>query len=91
MENKYCSSRIAKKMVFINLFRKIPEYKTVCKAADLSFDLVKLIAPDLIDKNYTYNIQVDKLVAPINVSDKVVKIIQSYVGVVNKMVWRKDI
>lgn len=27
----------------------------------------------------------------INVSDKVVKIIQSYVGVVNKMVWRKDL
>ena len=26
-----------------------------------------------------------------NVSDKVVKIIQSYIGVVNKMVWRKDI
>ncbi|MBQ7172002.1 MAG: UDP-N-acetylglucosamine 2-epimerase (non-hydrolyzing) [Clostridia bacterium] len=26
-----------------------------------------------------------------NVSDKVVKIIQSYVGVVNKIVWRKDI
>ena len=26
----------------------------------------------------------------VNVSDKVVKIIQSYVGVVNKMVWRKD-
>ena len=25
-----------------------------------------------------------------NVSDKVVKIIQSYIGVVNKMVWRKD-
>ncbi len=25
-----------------------------------------------------------------NVSDKVVKIVQSYVGVVNKMVWRKD-
>ena len=25
-----------------------------------------------------------------NVSDKVVKIIQSYVGVVNKMVWRKE-
>ena len=25
-----------------------------------------------------------------NVSDKVVKIIQSYVGVVNKMVWRKQ-
>ena len=27
----------------------------------------------------------------INVSDKVVKIIQSYVGVVNKTVWRKDV
>ena len=26
-----------------------------------------------------------------NVSSKVVKIIQSYTGVVNKMVWRKDI
>ena len=26
-----------------------------------------------------------------NVSDKVVKIIQSYVGIVNKMVWRKEI
>lgn len=26
-----------------------------------------------------------------NVSDKIVKIIQSYVGIVNKMVWRKDI
>ncbi len=27
----------------------------------------------------------------INVSDKVVKIIQSYVGVINKMVWRKEL
>ena len=27
----------------------------------------------------------------VNVSDKVVKIIQSYVGVVNRMVWRKDV
>ena len=27
----------------------------------------------------------------VNVSDKVVRMIQSYVGVVNKMVWRKDI
>ncbi|MBR4457506.1 MAG: UDP-N-acetylglucosamine 2-epimerase (non-hydrolyzing) [Clostridia bacterium] len=27
----------------------------------------------------------------LNVSDKVVKIIQSYVGVVNKMVWRKNV
>ena len=27
----------------------------------------------------------------VNVSDKVVKIIQSYVGVINKMVWRKEV
>jgi len=27
----------------------------------------------------------------VNVSDKVIKIIQSYVGVINKMVWRKDL
>ena len=27
--------------------------------------------------------------ADVNASDKVVRIIQSYVGVVNKMVWRK--
>ena len=26
-----------------------------------------------------------------NVSDKVVKIIQSYTNIVNRMVWRKDI
>ena len=28
--------------------------------------------------------------ADLNVSDKVIKIIQSYVGIVNKMVWRKS-
>ena len=33
----------------------------------------------------------DRYLEVINVSDKVVKIIQSYVGVVNKMVWRKDV
>ena len=50
------------------------------QAIDLAVDMVQngnngCPVPDYIDEN---------------VSDKVVKIIQSYVGVVNKMVWRKD-
>ena len=50
------------------------------QAVDLSVVMVKngdngIPVPDYVDEN---------------VSDKVVKIIQSYVGVVNKMVWRKD-
>ena len=49
------------------------------QAVDVAVDMVKngdngLPVPDYTD---------------LNVSDKVVKIIQSYVGVVNKMVWRK--
>ena len=49
------------------------------QAVDLAVEMVAsgdngIPVPDYIDKN---------------VSDKVVKIIQSYVGVVNKMVWRK--
>ena len=49
------------------------------QSVDLAVEMVKNIdngipVPDYVD---------------INVSDKVVKIIQSYVGVVNKMVWRK--
>ena len=49
------------------------------QALDTAVDMVKnsdngIPVPDYIDEN---------------VSDKVVKIIQSYVGVVNKMVWRK--
>ena len=51
------------------------------QAVDTAVDMVKnsnngVPVPDYLDEN---------------VSDKVVKIIQSYVGVVNKMVWRKDI
>ena len=51
------------------------------QAVDMAVEMVKngdngIPVPDYIDEN---------------VSDKVVKIIQSYVGVVNKMVWRKDI
>ena len=52
------------------------------QAVDTAVEMVKnekaggaLPVPDYVD---------------INVSDKVVKLIQSYVGVVNKMVWRKD-
>jgi len=51
------------------------------QAVDTAVEMIKsgdngIPVPDYVDKN---------------VSDKVVKIIQSYVGVVNKMVWRKDI
>jgi UDP-N-acetylglucosamine 2-epimerase (non-hydrolysing) len=50
------------------------------QAVDTAVEMVKnsdngIPVPDYIDEN---------------VSDKVVKIVQSYVGVVNKMVWRKD-
>ena len=49
------------------------------QSVDLAVDMVKngdngISVPDYADTN---------------VSDKVVRIIQSYVGVVNKMVWRK--
>lgn len=51
------------------------------QAVDMAVEMEKnsdngIPVPDYIDEN---------------VSDKVVKIIQSYVGVVNKMVWRKDV
>ncbi len=50
------------------------------QAVDTAVDMIKngdngIPVPDYVDEN---------------VSDKVVKIIQSFVGVVNKMVWRKD-
>lgn len=53
--------------------------KSLLQAVDLAVEMVKngdngLPVPDYIDEN---------------VSDKVVKIIQSYTGVVDKMVWRK--
>lgn len=57
--------------------------KGLLQAVDTAVEMVKLEesggalpVPDYLD---------------INVSDKVVKIIQSYVGVVNKMVWRKEL
>ena len=56
--------------------------KGLLQAVDTAVEMVKdeknggaIPVPDYVD---------------VNVSDKVVKIIQSYVGVVNKMVWRKD-
>lgn len=56
--------------------------KGLLQAVDTAVEMVRaekdggaLPVPDYVD---------------INVSDKVVKIIQSYVGVVNKMVWRKE-
>lgn len=57
--------------------------KGLLQAVDIAVEMVKeeknggaISVPDYID---------------INVSDKIVKIIQSYVGVVNKMVWRKEV
>ena len=41
-----------------------------------------------MNRNRDYGIPVPDYVDE-NVSDKVVKLIQSYTGVVNKMVWRK--
>ena len=54
--------------------------KGLLQAVDTAVDMVKngdngIPVPDYMDEN---------------VSDKVVKIIQSYTGVVNKMVWRKE-
>ena len=50
------------------------------QSVDLSVEMIQngdlgIPVPDYVDTN---------------VSDKVVRIIQSYVGVVNKMVWRKS-
>ncbi len=55
--------------------------KGLLQSVDLAIEMVKngdlgTPAPDYVEEN---------------VSDKIVKIIQSYVGVVNKMVWRKEI
>ena len=56
------------------------EEKGLLQAVDVAVEMVRdghwgLPVPDYVDEN---------------VSDKVVKIIQSYTGVVNKMVWRKE-
>lgn len=55
--------------------------KGLLQAVDVAVEMVKnndngIPVPDYVD---------------VNVSDKVVKIIQSYVGIVNKMVWRKEV
>ena len=53
--------------------------KGLLQSVDLAVEMVKNNDNGIPVPDYT----------DINVSDKVVKIIQSYVGVVNKMVWRK--
>ncbi len=53
--------------------------KGLLQAVDVAVEMVKDGCYGLPVPNYTDE----------NVSDKVVKLIQSYVGVVNKMVWRK--
>lgn len=53
--------------------------KSLLQAVDTAVDLIK---------DHNYGIPVPDYVDE-NVSDKVVRLIQSYTGVVNKMVWRK--
>ena len=55
--------------------------------AVLRFEPASVVVVDL-NENGDYGIPVPDYVEE-NVSTKVVKIIQSYVGIVNKMVWRK--
>ena len=55
--------------------------KGLLQSVDVAVELIKDAKPGIPVPDY-----VDE-----NVSTKVVRIIQSYVGVVNKMVWRKDI
>ena len=55
--------------------------KGLLQAVDVAVEMVRngdngIPVPDYVD---------------VNVSDKVIKIIQSYVGIVNKMVWRKEV
>ena len=55
--------------------------KGLLQSVDLAVDMVRSGDNGIPVPDYT----------DLNVSDKVVKIIQSYVGVVNKMVWRKEL
>ena len=55
--------------------------KGLLQAVDVAVEMVRngdngIPVPDYVD---------------VNVSDKVIKIIQSYVGIVNRMVWRKEV
>ena len=54
--------------------------KGLLQSVDVAVELIKNQEPGIPVPDYTDE----------NVSTKVVRIIQSYVGVVNKMVWRKD-
>lgn len=58
-----------------------------CKAADFVFHLAVATAVEL-EADGDHGIPVDNYVDE-NVSTKVVKIIQSYTGIVDRMVWRK--
>lgn len=61
--------------------RVMVPFKGLLQAVDVAVEM---------NKNHDLGIPVPDYVDE-NVSDKVVKIIQSYTGVVNKMVWRKDV
>ena len=55
--------------------------KGLLQSVDVAVELIKNNHPGIPVPDYVDG----------NVSTKVVRIIQSYTGVVNKMVWRKDV
>ena len=89
--------------MFTSGYQRLPLEKCFTDAAQLGYDYIELwggyphaFAPDVIEDyreirrlQEHYGIPVPDYIEE-NVSSKVVKIIQSYTGVVNKMVWRKE-
>jgi len=74
-------------LLFVDLGLWIKSYYLVAREQSVRFAYILDTAVELV-KNGDYGTPVPDYTDE-NVSTKVVKIIQSYVGVVNKMVWRK--
>ena len=70
------------------LFRSIDKACVIIAGIDEKSLLQAVDTAVTLNQNGDYGIPVPDYIEE-NVSTKVVKIIQSYVGIVNKMVWRK--